>query len=569
MAGKDNKAFSRNKHSFRWFICLAIIAITAFVFRNVTKGEWLYNWDDNIYILDSPNVYNFSLKGIFTQYEVDNYHPITTLSYAIQKKAIGLNASSFHLWNLLSHLLNVFLVYRLIHLLTKDWKITAITTLLFAIHPMRVESVAWIAERKDVLYIFFYLLALISYVVNKINRTRQHLNYTLVLFLCSLLSKSAAVSFPLILVLIDYYFDSKVDFKAVLRKWPFFLLSLVFGIIAIHSQSTSGAIRVAPEFSFLDRLLIINYNLIFYVLKYFVPTNLSVIYLYPQKVNGLLPVTFYWCPVFTFLLILLPFLLKQLKKEILFALGFYLIGLILVLQIIPVGRAITADRYSYLPHIGMSFLVANVFMRVKYILQNNKLLSVLILLAMVSFSGMCCYLSAKQINVWKNSVTVTTNAVEANQGAFLYKDYVYASRGVAMDKMQDYVSAIKDYDKALEFNPNYDKVYFNRAFDKEKIKDYSGALVDYSKAVEVNPSYAKAYFSRGTLKINTNDLVGAVQDFDFALKYDSGLTEAYNNRGAAKYMNNQKEEACKDWFIAASKGYKNAQLNIEKYCKND
>ncbi|MBN8704021.1 MAG: hypothetical protein J0M08_13215 [Bacteroidetes bacterium] len=569
MSSKHKKISTNSpKQNFNWIALALILLFTAIVFSSSIKGDWLYNWDDNLYILNSPNVFDFSIKGIFSEYEVDNYHPLTTLSYAIQYKFGGLNAASFHLWNLIIHLLNVFLVYRLFFLLVNNWKVSAITALLFAVHPMRVESVAWISERKDVLYVFFYLWSIVNYVLYKLREKKKYLAYCLLLFLCSLLSKSAAVSLSVMLLVVDYFIDKKINAKAIVDKWPFFVLSLVFGIVAIHSQGLSGAIRVAPEFSLLDRFFITNYNLGFYLFKYFIPTDLSVIYLYPQKIDGWLPWFFYASPVVLMLFALLSYWFKTSRSVLLFSFGFYLVGLMLVLQLIPVGRAITADRYSYLPHIGISFLIGIVYVRLEELFKKNKpIIPKLYLYSLVLFAIACMWLTTKQVKVWQDSLTVTTNAIEQNEGNYLYKDFIYASRGVAKDKLEDYASAILDYDKSLEYNPTYYQVYYNRALDKEKIKDLSGALADYSKAVEVNPSYAKAYFSRGTLKINTSDLAGAIQDFDLAIKYDANMIEAYNNRGGAKYMNNQKEEGCNDWKIAAAKGFKNSQENIVKYCK--
>ena len=234
---------------------------------------------------------------------------------------------------------------------------------------MHVESVTWISERKDLLYSFFFFSGLITYIYyqkSKINPDKpgqksKFYIITLFLFILSLLSKPAAICFPLVLLLIDYYLNrhekrdirhetylksQMSNLKSHLNKLPFFLLSIIFGIIAINSQKAGGTMsHITPLYSFFNRIFLISYSAVFYIIKLFVPNNLCAMHPYPVKSSGMLPVEYYLSALFIIGIAVSLFLIKsaQLKKDMIFGLLFYLATIILVLQIIPIGDSITAE----------------------------------------------------------------------------------------------------------------------------------------------------------------------------------------------------------------------------------
>src|SRR6187549_1413308 len=187
------------------YILGGILLVTFLLFYNTLTNNFV-NLDDSGYIKDNPDIKSLSAKNIaaiFSSFYNANYHPFTTLSYAIEYNLFGLNAKPYHFVNLFIHLLNTFMVFRLIKKISGKMEVAAITALFFAIHPMHVESVAWISERKDLLYSFFFLAAWLAYIVYLKSQRRTLLFYSLILFGCSLLSKSMAVTFPLVLILTD------------------------------------------------------------------------------------------------------------------------------------------------------------------------------------------------------------------------------------------------------------------------------------------------------------------------------------------------------------------------------
>ena len=282
------------------YILGGILIVTFLLFYNTLTNNFV-NLDDSGYIKDNPDIKSLSAKNIaaiFSSFYNANYHPFTTLSYAIEYNLFGLNAKPYHFVNLFIHLLNTFMVFRLIKKISGKIEIAAITALFFAIHPMHVESVAWISERKDLLYSFFFISGLSTYyeyIHATANRNKWYI-YTILLFLCSLLSKSTAIIFPLMLLIFDYYFRRGWKKKVLFEKIPFFLLSLVFGVITILSQKSAGAINadLMPEYSLFQRFFVVCFTTSYYIVKLFLPFNLAVLHFAPTE----LPYYYYLSPLF-------------------------------------------------------------------------------------------------------------------------------------------------------------------------------------------------------------------------------------------------------------------------------
>src|SRR6266571_3392951 len=289
MPSKDktkSKGTPRERSFKRTVLFLAVTLVLTVLSFSPSLDNGFTNWDDPGYVLENYSIRDLSQKNVanvFTSYLQGNYHPLTVLSYAVEYKFFQLDPKIYHITNLLLHVLNTTFVFWLIRLLTGRLETAAITAVLFGIHPLHVESVAWISERKDVLFSLFYLGSLISYVLSltKVQDRVRYLIMSLVLFILSLLSKGVAVTLPLVLLLIDYYFKRTFTKKIFIEKIPFFLLSIGFGVIAILAQKSEGAIQTMTTYPFYDRLLIASYGIVTYLFKIFVPQQLSAFYPYP------------------------------------------------------------------------------------------------------------------------------------------------------------------------------------------------------------------------------------------------------------------------------------------------
>ena len=271
------------------FLLFLILIISLPAFLPCLKNGFV--WDDRQYLIENSAVQALSFKNvtrIFTSFTEGNYHPVTFLSYLLEFHFFKLNPAGYHLINLILHLFNSLLVFWLFMLLTRSSAVSFITSILFAIHPLHVESVAWVSGRKDVLYAFFFITAIISYLYYlKKRKGNAFYLLSLFLFILSVLSKSMAVSLPLVLFLIDYLSGRKFDKTALLDKVPFFVLSIVFAVIGFVSQYTGGAVRQEPLVLY-DSILNACYAVVFYLNKALAPVKLACFYPYPGKIEKLI-----------------------------------------------------------------------------------------------------------------------------------------------------------------------------------------------------------------------------------------------------------------------------------------
>jgi tetratricopeptide (TPR) repeat protein len=444
-----------------------------------------------------------------------------------------LNPSGYHLSNLAFHLLNTILVFRLIFLLSRKKETSTIVALFFAIHPLHVETVSFLSQRKDLLYTSFYLASLISYVHHIKGKSKSSfLIASLLFFLLSLLSKSMAVTLPVLLLLIDYYWGRRLTWRSVYSKTPFFVLSLVFGITAILSQKAYGAIIDLPAFSVLERVFLVSYACVFYIFKLFAPLNLSAMYYYPTRsAAGMLPLEYYLAPVVIMLIIWGIFKTVKFRKDLVFGLGFYLITISLVLQIIPVGSAIVAERYTYVPYIGLFFLIGQFYSAIAAGTSRfARTMKPVLLSLLIGYAVLFSFATWHRNKVWKNSFTLWSDVINKNPSVTV----AYYNRGVAKFNAKDFSGAVDDYSKALKLKPDYAEAYKNRGESRARLKDYAGAVEDFDKAIAVNPDDGEAYFNRGKAKNRLKDYAGAIADFDRNLLIQPEHVDAYFNRAKSK-----------------------------------
>ena len=610
---------------------LAILIFTALIYRKAIFNGFA-GWDDNNYIIENYFIKDFSLSGIkaiFSSFYFCNYHPLTTLTYLIEYKCYGLNPLPYHLLNVLLHLLNTWLVFKLTEKLSGKKMNAIFVSLLFAIHPMHVESIAWISERKDVLYTSFYLLTLLLYLrYLEFNRNAKFYIGALLLFVFSLLSKSAAVSLPVLLIAIDIYKGRKINTRSLLEKIPFLLLSLLFGIIAILSQLSVVANADLPlPNSFIERVFLCTYGIAFYIVKVVAPFNLSAMYYFSYSQSGTLSWEYY--ASLPFLMIIAWLVIRtrfsSLHKDILFGIFFFLITISVMLQIIHVGSAITAERYTYISYIGLFYIIGQLISNIGKKQIRNTVVAIFTLFVII-FS----YQTYTRIGVWKDGDVLFTDVIKKNPDIF----HAYWIRGQIRKGNGDLQGALQDFTKALELKPAFAFGLVDRGDTRSKLKDYKGALtdlnlaikldptmstaynnrgaayiglgdmksaiLDYNKAIQLNPLFAEAFNNRASLKANTGDLKGAIKDIDTAIKLSPDKAEYFRNRGEIKYLiKNFKEAindfsyslklkpddfscfyfrgmsllnmkdtaaACKDWERSMKLGCSEASQAISKYC---
>jgi tetratricopeptide (TPR) repeat protein len=515
-------------------------------------------------VLNNPLIKDFSFTNIisaFSSFFKGDYLPLPMVSYMADYALGGLAPSVFHITNLLLHITCAVLVYLLAEAVFHKKEISIFSALIFAIHPMHSESVLWIAERKDVLHAVFYVASLLFY-AGYLNKPENRRNYyiSIFLFLLSLLSKSAAITLPFVLLAIDYYLLERIDKKRLIEKIPFLLLSLIFGIILLFSkfQAPEKFIdKLDISYAWYDRIFFVTYNFAYYLVKFFIPYNLSFFHVYPVKANGFLPVEFYLSPALPALAIFGIVKLKKLKKEAVFAAAFFVITLLLVVKIVPFAGQLVSERYTYIPYIGLSFFFGSLYITAKnsdsgFLTKIKKLLFPLFIITVVIFSA----ITYSRIEVWKDSLSLYSDVIEKEPASPIgYHGRGYAKIGM----LSDFEGALTDFDMAVRKDSAFPEGYNSRGWAKFKTGDLNGAMADYNKALTLDSTLISAYNNRGILRKRLNDFTGSLADYNNASRLAPLNPTSYFNRGILLLNMKDTVKAAEDLINAQKLGHPTAE----------
>lgn len=489
-------------------------------------------------MLARPNLHDI----LFAPFE-GNYHPLTMLSLVWNYQLSQLHPGSYHWINLLLHLANTALAFFFVRKLAGGLWAAVVTSLFFGIHPMHVESVAWVAERKDVLFAFFYLAGLVAYLRYLDARRWTWSVATLIAFVLSVLSKPAAVTFPIVLLAIDWYRRRPMKGSVLAEKAPYFAIALAMGWLTLHAQKAVGAVTDTPVFPLLSRLCFAAYGAVMYVLKALAPVGLSVIYPYPRQVTPL-GTEFY--AALAALLILLPatvYLFRR-NRPVLFGLFFFFVNVVLVLQFITVGNALMADRYTYLPYIGLFFALSAWMDGVPRPWASQSTAKTFVAYGLLLLVPVCLVQTWKRGDVWQDSESLWTDAIQKYPqriytAYFLRGTYYHHTVGKPAE-------ALVDYDNALKLNPRAAYAWANKGTLLFDLDRPDSAYVYLDHALALKPDLAGALNNRGAIKGQRGDLPGAVGDFTRAIASEPRFRDPYENRAVAYYMLRDYEKAIAD-----------------------
>ena len=494
------------------FLWLAAILALTFVVYIPSLDNGFTNWDDTHYVASNPLLTHPTFQSVLTTPLLGNYHPLTMWSLALNYKLSEYRPSSYHWLNLLLHLANTALVFFLVWRLSGGRRWTSIvTSLFFGVHPMHVESVAWIAERKDVLFAFFYLIGLITYLRYLEGKKRIHwLALTLLAYVLSAASKPAAVVFPVTLLAIDVYRRRAIRLRALVEKIPFFAVSILAGILTLKAQIAAEAIdNVWNPF---ERVLIASKATLLYVGKLFAPVHLSALYPYPVQGESL-GADFY--VAFALVAILLPAIVyvNRRNRPVLFGLAFFFINIVLVLQFLTVGAAVIAERYTYLPYIGLFFALAWSLDDPKDAAPKRFPSRVALAACFALLLPLSLVQTWVRCDVWKDSASLWDDTIRKYPTAARAWNF----KGVTWAQQSRFDSAYVYFDRAIQIMPNYSQALNNRAAMKIRRSDLSGALVDVTRAVTLNGTYRDAYANRALIYYMQGDREKAIADTRLAL----------------------------------------------------
>jgi tetratricopeptide (TPR) repeat protein len=510
-------------------VSLVIVITSAAFFPCLRNG--FVNLDDDKYVTDNAVIKHLSwvnLKNIFSSFFVCNYIPVTMLSYSLEHSFFKLNPACYHLTNLILHLLNCILIFWLLAMMSDSFFVAFVTAVLFGIHPLHVESVAWISERKDVLYAFFFLAAFISYLyfIRSERRSLRYYWFSLAMFILSILSKPMAIMLPFILVLVEYSFFGK-SAKFMLRdKIPFFITSFIFGILTVFSQYSTGAVRKAGLFNLPHKLMIASYSIIFYLKKMLMPFKLSCMYPFPRITNDSLLPIYLVSLLAVFVLFTAVVISGRYTKKVIFGACFFLITVLPVLQLIPIGRTIVADRYVYIPSLGIFYLIAE-GLRWVFKKANNFLgARILILIILTGIISALTFQANQRCKVWKDSVTLWVNVLNN------YRDVpsvAYNNLGIAYRSIGEFERAKANLEKSLEIDPSYSPSYVNLGNLYNSIGDSKKAITLYNRSLSIERNSVEAYFNLGVVYNNIGRKEEAMKMFEKAIAIEPAHLLSYVN----------------------------------------
>lgn len=594
-------------------MAIAVLACMAVYAKFLFFGH--ISWDDPEMVFRNKDVQNMDFKALFTNHYVGNYIAVTMLVHSIAWLFFENNDAGHHALNILLHVINGLLLYQLGRALFKNNTIAGAGVIIFLLHPLQVESVGWISELKNILSTTFYLLSVLSYV--KFLRTKNTPAFLLSLlyFILGCLSKPSVVVLPLALLLIDLLVLQKISFKSILNKIPFLVLSVVFGIINMKSQAADQFINYSHAFPFLQRFGLAGYALIKYFALFLMPANLSVIYPYPEIKTAVMVTGF------VFIVALAAFLVYCFRNKNTIpavAVLFVLVNLVLVLQFIPFGEVLYADRYMYVPIIGFGWIIGLLISKLK---TGGITLpaGIMIILCILTFSRAGAWTSAlnlyedilkkypdqfialnsagvetmrmnedaKSLEYFNRAVKAAPNNYKSyyNRGLLYIKNHkpelaikslneslklyeypkAYVARASAYYMINDLPKAMNDANHVLEKDPANAKAHFVLGNCFDSLNRLDEAMKEYNKCIELNREEPEFYFKRAIVFGKKQDFKSCLGDLTISIELNPFYYEAYYWRGVAKV--NLQQNACDDFRTAARNNVTPAINAFNKYCR--
>jgi tetratricopeptide (TPR) repeat protein len=500
---------------------LLLVLLATFVVYLPSLGNGFTNWDDPEYVTGNRLVSAPDLGAILTTPVQGNYHPLTIVSLALNYKISGYEPSSYHWLNVLLHVANTGLVFAFIWSLSAGrLKTAAATSLLFGIHPMHVESVAWVSERKDVLYAFFYLLGLILYLRYARTRRLGTLGVCLAVFVLSLASKPAAVVFPVTLLLLDL-FEARRDWsRMILEKVPFFALSLGAGLLTLQAQRMVGAVENPVASTALSNALYASYGGLMYVVSLFLPFRLSAVYPYPP--NGPGPATWVAAVVMWAVIPALLFAFRRLRP-LLFGWAFFLVNIALVLQFLSVGQVLMADRYTYVPYIGL--LLALTWWLDEAAAPGHPDggwgVSAIVIVLLIPI---CLWQTWVRCGVWKDSETLWRDTISKYPSAVAHNNL-----GNTLARKGDIAGATANYREAIRLDPRYARAHGNLGRALGLQGRMSESIAEYREALRLKEDFVDARVNLAASLAMQGQLDEAMTHLRRVLELDPAHAEARFN----------------------------------------
>ncbi len=547
--------------SRKLIICLFLVIITLAVFWSVKDYEFIH-YDDDLYMVDNSRVQDGlsleSVKWAFSTSHTGNWYPLTWLSLMLDFELYGLSPAGYHWSNLLFHIANTLLLFFLLSGITGAVYKSAFVAALFALHPLHVESVAWVSERKDVLSTFFLMLTMDAYV--KFVEKPGIIKYLFVLiaFSLGLMAKSMLVTLPFVLLLMDFWplerfsrrqppdsmiisnqvqsistgHDTSIR-RLIYEKIPLIALTIPVSMVAIIAQRQAGALQPIEWLPFDMRMANALISYVLYIWKMLIPSNLSVLYPHP----GIWPM---WQVVLSglFLGLVSAAVLRWGRQYPYLPVGWfwYLGTLVPVIGLLQIGSQAMADRYSYIPLIGLFIMAAwgtaDVLKKYRY---RQAILGSL---ALISIIGSIT-VTSQQLRYWQNGITLFRHNIATTTPSYIN----HYNLGVTLMDKGDYAEAISEFQKALQLRPDSAAAHNNLGISLYGQGEIQKAVNEYKAALMLKPDHVNAHMNLAMAFYQQGDLEASISHLRDALRLQPKLAYAHYQLALALKKQGNVEEA--------------------------
>lgn len=540
--------------TYKYLVVIFFIIASLCSYSRILNNDFI-NFDDNVYITENHHIQSGihpeSIQWAFGAFLSKNWHPLTWISHMLDWSLFGGNPSGHHLVNLLLHIGAVLFLFFFLNKTTQNVWPSAFVAAFFALHPLRVESVAWAAERKDVLSMFFGTACLDAYACYASRQKLSQYLLCLVLFIFGLMAKSMLVTLPFIFMLIDYWPLNRwqealrnerisVSVKRrghrisnlLLEKLPFVILVILSSVMTVWAQYVADEARLP----FTARIANAVNAYIAYLIKIFWPVDLAVYYPFEPSFS-------FWRILFFFFILIgiSVFCLQSIKKKPFLFVGWfwYMGALIPVIGLVPVNAPL-ADRYTYLPSIGIAIML--VWSTFSFV-HDNRFKKYFLFPAGISVLMTLAFLTSKQCGYWKNDLELFSQTLRVTKN----NELAHNNFGLALFKEGYEQEAIHHFNRAISIKPHFDLPYYNRGNAYFKLGLFEKAIADYDYAIRLDPDFAEGYYSRGDAFVKLGQYQKALHDFDKAILLRPDYSKAYNNRGIVYGMLRRYDLAIKNF----------------------
>lgn len=549
ISGRDEASGIYGRKNQAIMLGMALLIITISVYLPLGNCQFL-NFDDPVYVTENRHIISgISMKNVmwaFTSFEAGNWHPVTWLSHMTDVRIYGMAPRGHHLSSLGIHALATLLLFMLLYRMTSaPWQ-SSFVAALFALHPVHVESVAWVAERKDVLSAFFGFLTLFIYVKFTENRKTTLYLSALLAFIAGLMAKPMLVTLPAVMLLLDYWplcrsrqtmSPMKELFLLIKEKTPFILCSLCSGIITIYAQKSGGAVAALSAIPLSLRIENSLIAYVSYIGKLIYPKGLAIYY--PMPVYNAR-----WQVAGALVLLLgisaAAVLIRRRAPWVAVGWFWFVITLIPVIGIVQVGSQLMADRYTYIPAIGLFMTAAwGIPATIRNIRLKKTILATLYAAAII----ISIVVTRQQLTYWNNNIDLYKHTLSVTTGNYV----THISLGLALQAQGNLAAAIMEFQQATRINPGSKNAHNALGMAFDSIGDLDSAIREYQLALQIDSTFKEASNNLGIALAGRGYLNAAIQELQRAVVLNPNNSEVHFNLGLAHERKGNPGEAIREY----------------------